>query len=342
MVPFVIAAVVALLLSAYLGRSRLPGLCSRMAGVGRTFALKPPGPLRCFFAEGSPDGGRNGLEGELLEARRFVLRTAELRREERAAHDEEILAIRASRTDMERRLERAEQDAARREDDFSHFAYAVSHDLQEPLRSITGFLGLLRRKVEDNADALRYASRASEAGDRMSQLIHDLLTYSRIVPEEDGFRTVDTEEPLAGALANLTAVIEESSAIVTRDPLPHVFGSPSLLTQLFQNLIGNALKYRSAAPPKVHVSAREAGGGWEFSVRDNGIGIDPRFQDRIFRIFQRLHTREEYPGTGAGLAIAKRIVEVHGGTIRVESAPGRGATFIFVLPRRGEETNADR
>jgi light-regulated signal transduction histidine kinase (bacteriophytochrome) len=170
----------------------------------------------------------------------------------------------------------------------------------------------------------------------MRRLINDLLAYSRAGRMAREPEPVSAELSVDSAIASLEVAIEERGAVVTRDPLPHVSGDPTQLAQLFQNLIGNAIKFRSDEPPRVHILARRNGTEWIFSVTDNGIGIDPQYAERIFAIFQRLHTQGEYPGTGLGLAIAKKIVERHGGRIWVESEKGKGSTFFFTIPIDGE------
>jgi signal transduction histidine kinase len=235
---------------------------------------------------------------------------------------------------MTAELRQREQELQRSNAELEHFAYLASHDLQEPLRTITSYVGLLESRGADRLDDrtrswLRFIS---DGADRMSQLIADLLQYSRT-----GRSAADREElSLAAAwdraVENLHGAVAATGATVTRDELPSVVGHPRELTSVLQNLLANGLKYRGEAPPRVHASARRRNGFWEILVADNGIGIDPRFHDRIFGLFQRLHTNEEYPGTGMGLAIVKKIAESNGGTIRVESTPGEGATFILTLP----------
>lgn len=214
------------------------------------------------------------------------------------------------------------------------FAFVASHDLQEPLRMVSSFTQLLAKRYQGKLgpDADEFIGFAVDGAKRMQQLILDLLAYSRVSSRAASFERTSAERALEAAVARLAAPIAEAGALVTHDPLPDVVAEPTQLGQLFQNLVGNAVKFRSAARPEVHVSARRDGAGWRFSVRDNGIGIAPQHADRIFVVFQRLHSKEEFPGTGIGLAICKRIVERHGGRIWVESEPGRGATFHFVLP----------
>ena len=203
---------------------------------------------------------------------------------------------------------------------------------------VMSFTKLLAKRYKDrlDSDADQFIGFAVDGAERMEQLIQDLLTYSRVSVTDKEFQPVDCQAAFTLALINLKTAIEESGAIVTRGPLPTVLGDHTQLAQLFQNLIGNAVKYRSATPPAVHVSATrrtvpDDSDEWLFSVRDNGIGIDAQYAERIFVIFQRLHGREQYPGTGVGLAICKKIVERHGGRIWVESRLGQGSTFYFTL-----------
>ncbi len=233
----------------------------------------------------------------------------------------------------EEALEQKAQELARSNADLEQFAYAASHDLKEPLRAVSGFIGLLQRHCEGKLDEVagEYVAHAVEGASRMESLIDGLLAFSRVGMRGGRFETIDSAQALAVALQNLAATIQETGAQVSRDPLPSVHGDAVQLSSLFQNLIGNALKFRKGEPPRVHVGVERAGRYWHFSVRDNGIGIAPQYFARIFGVFQRLHTRKEYPGTGIGLAICKKIVERHGGRIWVESAPGMGSTFYFSL-----------
>jgi light-regulated signal transduction histidine kinase (bacteriophytochrome) len=214
------------------------------------------------------------------------------------------------------------------------FAYVASHDLQEPLRMITGYTNLLAKRYRGKLDASadEFIDFAVDGANRMRVLINDLLTYSRVGTHSSKPAPTDCELVLSQTLAGLELAIRESGATVTHDALPTVNGDEVQLGQLFQNLIGNALKYRNEHEPAVHIGCERRDNDWLLSVCDNGIGIDPRFAERIFVIFQRLHTREQYPGTGIGLAVCKRIVERHGGKIWVESEPGKGSTFYFTLP----------
>jgi light-regulated signal transduction histidine kinase (bacteriophytochrome) len=277
-------------------------------------------------------------------------------------------------------LRQAADELARSNRDLEQFAYVASHDLQEPLRAVSGFMDLLLHNYggELSGKALEYIEEASEGARRMQTLIEDLLKYSRVGTQGVVFEAVDANEALREAVAILTFAIRESNAIVTNDPLPVVWADATQLTQVFQNLIGNAIRFRGPQKPEVHISAKMvpnrksvvgspstagedtgAKGGleshditgdptfnasdetghprvnakaWLFAVHDNGIGIEPRYHERIFMLFQRLHSRTQYPGTGIGLAVCKRIVERHGGNIWVQSQPGRGTTFYFTIP----------
>ena len=218
--------------------------------------------------------------------------------------------------------------------ELGQFAYIASHDLQEPLRMVASYTQLLSRrykgKLDSNAD--EFIAFAVDGASRMQRLIQDLLMYSRVGTTGQELIDISSEDALQQALLNLRGAIEESGALVTHDILPGVMADEMQLIQLFQNLIGNAIKYQKAGIPKVHISAAVNGGKkWIFSVKDNGLGIDPQYFERIFGMFQRLHKREEFAGTGIGLAICKKIVERHGGTISVQSQPGQGSTFLFAL-----------
>lgn len=202
---------------------------------------------------------------------------------------------------------------------------------------IRNYLQLLQQRYKSELDpnAHDFINFALDGSKRMNQLIHDLLAYSRVGTHGKELVVTECDQALEDALANLTVAIEESKAEVTRDSLPPVIGDEVQLTQLFQNLIGNAVKFRGEAAPKVHVGVQRKGNEWEFTVRDNGIGIAEQDFQRIFVVFQRLHNREKYPGTGIGLSVCQKIVERHGGRIWVESKPGKGTTFHFTIPALG-------
>ena len=231
-------------------------------------------------------------------------------------------------------LEESIAELARSNADLQQFAYVASHDLKEPLRMVASYTQLLARRYKGklDSDADEYIRYAVDGANRMQWLINDLLAYSRVTVQEKVFEEVDCNSVLEEVLSDLRVAVEESRAVVIRNPLPTVMADRVQLGQLFQNLIGNAIKFHGKEAPQVHVSAERRPGEWLFSVRDNGVGLDPEYAERIFVIFQRLHNREEYPGTGIGLAICKKIVERHGGRIWVVSQTGQGATFHFTLP----------
>jgi PAS domain S-box-containing protein len=243
------------------------------------------------------------------------------------------------RKQAEEKLKQAVEDLKRSNAELERFAYVASHDLQEPLRMVASYTQLLEKRYKDrlDADAHDFINYAVEGAKRMQNLINDLLAYSRIGTRGKTFEPTDCEAVFKAAVTNLDVAIKESKAKVTHDPLPTVIADEGQLIQVFQNLIGNAIRFRRKQPPRVHVTAQPDRDKWVFSVKDNGIGIDPQYFDRIFIIFQRLHS--EVPGTGTGLAITKRIVERHGGRIWIESEPGKGSTFLFTIPMKGEKSS---
>lgn len=239
------------------------------------------------------------------------------------------------------KLQRTTEELARSNRELEQFAYVASHDLQEPLRMIGSYTQLLARRYRGKLDASadEFIGYVVDGAKRMQRLIEDLLSYSRVTTQAAPFASVDCNAVVDRVLQDLRIAIADADANVTRDVLPTVFADAIQLTQLWQNLIANAIKFHGERPARVHIGCRARDSMWEFFVRDEGIGIDPQFADRIFVIFQRLHGRSEYPGTGIGLALCKKIVERHGGEIWVDSQPGAGATFYFTLPNTGSASS---
>jgi PAS domain S-box-containing protein len=230
------------------------------------------------------------------------------------------------------------QELVRSNSDLQQFAYVASHDLQEPLRMVASYLQLLERRYKDklDEDANEFIQYAVDGAGRMQNLINDLLAYSRVGTQGRPFKMMDYGEVLKQVLLQLKIAIEETGAVITYDePLPHVMADEGQLTQVLQNLVNNAIKFQGEQEPRIHIGAQYTEGEWVFSVKDQGIGMDPQYKDRIFLIFQRLHNRTEYRGTGIGLAICKRIIERHGGRIWVESESEKGSAFYFTIPERG-------
>jgi len=226
------------------------------------------------------------------------------------------------------------RELARSNEELQQFAYVASHDLQEPLRMVASYLQLIEKRYKNNLDddAKEFINYAVDGATRMKALINDLLAYSRVGTHGKLFEPVDCEKAFQRTLANLETQIIESGALITHDPMPEIIADEAQIVQLFQNLMSNAIKFSGDKTPEIHVGVRRTGREWQFCVRDNGIGIAPEFIDRIFVLFQRLHTIDEYEGTGIGLSICKKVVERHGGRIWVESQPGNGATFYFTIP----------
>jgi signal transduction histidine kinase len=243
----------------------------------------------------------------------------------------------AERKRVEEALRQSVAELERSNVDLAQFAYVASHDLQEPLRMISSYVQLLARRYKGrlDADADDFIGYAVDGATRMQTLINDLLTYSRASARSKAFEATDCVLVLEQTLVNLKEQIRKNSVVVTHDPLPTVMANGSQLAHLFSNLIENAIKFHGDEPPRVHISAEQKGDAWEVLVADNGIGIEPQYFDRIFKVFQRLHRKNEYPGTGIGLALCKKIVERHGGRIWIESKPGEGTTFFFTIPAAG-------
>jgi PAS domain S-box-containing protein len=238
------------------------------------------------------------------------------------------------RQQAEEKLQRTLEDLERSNKELQEFAYIASHDLQEPLRKIANFSEMIVTQYQDRLDeqAERYFGYVIDGAKRMQALINDLLSYSRVGRAELTLVPASLEEILKGTLSNLQALIQESGAEISHDPLPACKVNPHQLGQLLQNLIINGIKFHGHRAPRIHLSARQEGQEWVIAVRDHGIGFDPQYVEGIFKVFKRLHSKEQYPGTGIGLAICKKIVERHGGRIWAESEPGRGATFYFTIP----------
>jgi len=243
------------------------------------------------------------------------------------------------RREAEARQNQYAEDLKQKNTELEQFAYVASHDLQEPLRTVSGFVELLRRHYKDNADENvdKYINYITDASDRMRKLVQDLLDYSRLGKQRI-LETIDCNEVVQNVLSDLTMAIQESQAIVHVDPLPVISGYPTEIKQLFQNLLSNSLKFRKPGePPVIKVSVTAKEDLWLFSVTDNGIGIEEKYWTRIFVIFQRLHTKAEYQGTGIGLAHCKKIAELHNGKIWLDSIPGKGSTFYFTVKKRSTD-----
>jgi len=260
------------------------------------------------------------------------------------ASKEELNREVEERRRAENELKKTLADLERSNKELEQFAYVASHDLQEPLRMVSSYTQLLGERYGDQLDekAKKFINYAVDGAIRMQQLIQDLLLFSRVTTRGEEFQPVDSGAALGMAMSGLGETIRESGALVTNDDVfPQVIADQTQLAQVFQNLISNAIKFRGQKQPRIHVSVQEQDLHWLFSVKDNGIGIDPRYRGKVFVIFQRLHTREEYPGTGIGLALCERIIKRHGGEIWFDSKPGEGSTFYFTFPKRTEEGHSD-
>ena len=260
---------------------------------------------------------------------------------EAARRDAELAqnAAEKARLDIEsahQTIERANLELQRSNEELGHFAYVASHDLQEPLRAISGCVQLLQRRYEGQIDARadQFISHAVDGAQRMQTLINDLLAYSRVGTRDQEFAAIEVETLIAQVKRSLSAQIEESGAQITQDAMPTIHGDAQQLEQVWQNFLSNAIKFCGDKTPQIHLGATrdDANASWIFSVSDHGPGIEPQYFERIWVMFQRLHTRSEYPGTGIGLAICKKIIERHGGTVSVESEAGEGTTFSFSVP----------
>ncbi len=300
----------------------------------------------------------NGITKIWMESARKVLKTGEIREMEyefpsihglKVFHSymvpeyddgeiESLLVVShdvTQRKQLEEELKATVKELRHSNEELRQFAYVASHDLQEPLRTITSFTQLIERRYKDklDSDADEFIEYIVDAAKRMQTLINDLLNYSRVATKKKEIELIDIEEVFNSVLNNLNTAIYENDAEITHENLPKIMAEPGQMIQLFQNLIGNAIKFRKPEiPPKIHIKAHKDKNEYIFSVADNGIGMEPQYAERIFTIFQRLHTKEEYEGTGIGLAISKRVIELHGGQIWVESELGKGSTFYFTIP----------
>ena len=238
------------------------------------------------------------------------------------------------RKKAEKELRDLTEELKRSNAELEQFAYAASHDMREPLRTVSGFLKLLEKRYKGKLDekAEEYISFTIDSVARMDMVLKDPLEFSRLGAKAHHMKPLNCSVVFEQAIHNLRSAIEESGAEITYDLLPTVMANESQITSLFQNLLSNSMKFRGKEKLRIHVSAEQKDNQWVFSVQDNGIGIDPKFFDRIFVIFQKLYTKQEYEGTGVGLTLCRKIVELHGGRIWVESEPGKGATFYFALP----------
>jgi len=329
------------------------GLAGRVWAAGQPVWLKDAATDPDSTTQRAAQAGLHGALGFPLLAGEELLGVIEFFSVDSAPRDEAVLEVLSTvgaqinllveRTRAEDRLRKTSAELVRSNTDLQQFAYLASHDLFEPLRMITSYLQLLNERYASKLDrqAHEFIGFAVDGATRMNALIHDLLAYARVDLRGRAFGAVDCEKTFDAAIANLKLAIEENGTTISRGPLPTVLGDPVQLTQLFQNLLGNAIKFRGSQPPRIDIDAQLKDGEWLFVVRDNGIGIDPKHFDRIFVIFQRLHTRQQYGGTGMGLAICKRIVERHGGRIWVESTPGDGSCFYFTLPVMKDQCPAE-
>jgi signal transduction histidine kinase len=291
-------------------------------------ALTDTGDKLTGFSVGGIDYVTKPLDGAEVLARIDTHLTLHNLRRELAQQNEQLQHEIAARRETEDALRRSNTE-------LEQLAYVASHDMQEPLRMVASYLQLVAQRYRGqlDADADEFIGYAVDGAKRMQALINDLLAYSRLGTKARPFEPTDCDKVVDIALGNLAIARADSGAQVTRDPLPRVMGDASQLLQLFQNLLANAFKFKRADPLQVHIGAQAIDGAWRISVSDNGIGIAPEYFERIFVLFQRLHGRGDYPGTGIGLALCKKIVERHGGAIAVESTEGQGSTFSFTIPR---------
>ena len=281
------------------------------------------------FEVGAVDYVTKPLDGAEVLARIGTHLTLDALRRQLQAQNAQLQQEIVAREEIQRALQRSNAE-------LEQLAYVASHDMQEPLRMVASYLQLVAQRYQGklDADADEFIGFAVDGAKRMQALINDLLSYSRVGTKARPFATTDCAALVNTAITDLQVAIAETGACITHGQLPVVMADAMQLTHLFQNLLGNAIKFHGAEPPQVHIEAEPDGPDWRFSVRDNGIGIAPEYFERIFVLFQRLHGRREYLGTGIGLALCKKIVERHGGHIWVESSPGAGSVFRFTIPRR--------
>jgi len=311
-----------------LGWIRLRGQMAGLYGTELGLAINSTGTILIFAVLVWLSARKMNVEYDLRSKAQDETRALNADLEERVAERTKTLEK------AEAELLRTVAELNRSNEELAQFASVASHDLQEPLGMVASYTQLLSSRYTGKLDpeADEFLAFALDGANRMQRLIQDLLAYSRVGSKGKDLRDVSSEQALKQAIRQLRGAIEDSGAVVTQDPLPAVMADETQLIQLFQNLVGNAIKYQSPGTPRIHISAdRNGGNEWKFSVRDNGLGIDPRNFERIFGMFQRLHRRDEFAGTGIGLAICKKIVERHGGAISVESAPGQGSVFQFAL-----------
>ncbi len=316
------------------------------ARLDRYYILKIYSPASGKFAVIREDITEKRKSEERLKVQSKRIQT---QNEELARQNEELRLVQQELELRLHELRRAQGDLDKKmlelksaNEELQRFAYVASHDLQEPLRMISSYLQLLERRYKNrlDQDADEFIDFAVNGAKRLQKMIESLLEYSRVETRGEPFKEFSSDEALDDALDNLEVAIAENDAVITRQKLPMVLGDAGQISRVFQNLISNSLRFRSKERPKIQISASRQNGEWLFSVRDNGIGIDPQYHDKIFVIFQRLHGHD-YPGTGIGLSISKRIIERHGGRIYMESAPGKGSIFHFTLPSLNAEVSAD-
>jgi len=296
----------------------------------------PDGYIFAAFARDITE--RNRAAQELLQAQADLEKRVKQRTKEVSKSNAALRREIKQGTKMQEMLTRHAVELRRSNAELEQFAYVASHDLKEPLRMVTSYLELIERRYKEklDKDADEFIGFAVDGAERMRNQIDGLLAYSRVGTGPASFEPVDCETLLDRAVKDLARVVTETGAKITHNRLPTVKADAIQLTQLFENLIANAIKFCNGATPEVQISAKRKPGEWQFAVRDNGIGIEPQYAERIFVLFQRLHNRSKYPGTGIGLAICKKIVERHGGRIWVESQPGKGSTFYFTVPHKRE------